>query len=186
MRQRFPKLDMSAALIRQFAAPPHSPRDCVFALTTRVVSADLETAITPCQFGGEPDCASCGCMASMGLAALAAYKFGGVVPLRHIFRASIGIGRVVQSDRRFTTPARSAQGLEITRRSAHHSHATGALSGVRQYSNPAPLACVEVSLGQGRKTPARCCCSFLSARKNQTHAWWFGLPAICLIVNIRR
>jgi hypothetical protein len=45
---------MPAALIRQFASPPRSPKDCVFALTTQVISADLKTKVVPCQFGGNP------------------------------------------------------------------------------------------------------------------------------------
>ena len=36
-----------------------------FAQATACVSADLRTPITPCQFGGQPDCSSCGCMALM-------------------------------------------------------------------------------------------------------------------------
>ena len=93
LRRQYPKLDMNEAVIRQFAKPPHSPQDCVFALTTQTLSADLETKITPCQFGGNPDCASCGCMASMGLAAVAAYKLGGIVSVGTIFKTSIKIGQ---------------------------------------------------------------------------------------------
>ena len=54
LRKTFPKLDMPEGLIRQFASPPHSPAECVFALTTQTVSADLKTRIVPCQFGGNP------------------------------------------------------------------------------------------------------------------------------------
>ncbi len=93
LRKQFAKLDMPEAVIRQFAAPPHSPDDCVFALTTQTLSADLQTKITPCQFGGNPDCAACGCIASMGLAAIAAHKLGGVLPVGAIFKASIAIGQ---------------------------------------------------------------------------------------------
>jgi sulfatase maturation enzyme AslB (radical SAM superfamily) len=93
LREQFPKLDMPHGLIRQFAAPPSSPNECVFALTTQTISADLKTKITPCQFGGNPDCGSCGCVASMGLAAVAAHKLGGVIPVGAIFKASIKIGR---------------------------------------------------------------------------------------------
>ena len=93
LRKQFAKLDMPEAVIRQFAAPPHSPDDCVFALTTQTLSADLQTKITPCQFGGNPDCAACGCIASMGLAAIAAHKLGGVLPVGKIFKASIAIGQ---------------------------------------------------------------------------------------------
>jgi len=93
LRKQYSKLDMRAALIRQFASPPHSPRDCVFALTTQTLSADLQTKITPCQFGGNPDCASCGCIASMGLAAVASHKLGGILPVGTIFKASVKIGQ---------------------------------------------------------------------------------------------
>ncbi len=94
LRKQFPKLDMPEGLIRQLASPPHSPEECVFALTTRTISADLKTKITPCQFGGTPDCASCGCIASMGLAAVAAHKLGGFIPVGAIFRTSIKIGQL--------------------------------------------------------------------------------------------
>jgi sulfatase maturation enzyme AslB (radical SAM superfamily) len=94
LRKEFPKLDMPAALIRQFAAPPSSPEDCVFALTTRTLSADLKTKIVPCQFGGNPDCASCGCVASMGLAAIAEHKLCGIIPVGAIFKASVRIGQI--------------------------------------------------------------------------------------------
>jgi len=93
LRKQFAKLDMPEAMIRQFAAPPHNPDECVFALTTQTLSADLQTKITPCQFGGNPDCASCGCIASMGLAAIAAHKLGGVLPVGAIFKASIAVGQ---------------------------------------------------------------------------------------------
>jgi sulfatase maturation enzyme AslB (radical SAM superfamily) len=93
LRRIFPKLDMPEGLIRQFVTPPSNPADCVFALTTRVLSADLKTTVAPCQFGGNPDCSSCGCIASMGLAAVAAHKLGGFVPVGAIFKASVRIGR---------------------------------------------------------------------------------------------
>jgi sulfatase maturation enzyme AslB (radical SAM superfamily) len=94
LRKQFPKLDMPEGMIRQFATPPQNPKDCVFALTTRTLSADLKTKIVPCQFGGTPDCASCGCVASMGLAAVAAHKLGGFIPVGAIFKASIKIGQL--------------------------------------------------------------------------------------------
>jgi MoaA/NifB/PqqE/SkfB family radical SAM enzyme len=93
LRKRYPKLDMSETLIRQFASPPHRPQDCVFALTTQTLSADLRTKITPCQFGGNPDCTSCGCVASMYLTVVAAHKLGGILPVGAIFKASMKIGQ---------------------------------------------------------------------------------------------
>ena len=94
LRREFPKLDMPEGLIRQFARPPADPSECVFALTTRTLSADLRTRIVPCQFGGNPDCGSCGCVASMGLAAVAAHKLGGFIPVGALFRTSIKIGQL--------------------------------------------------------------------------------------------
>jgi sulfatase maturation enzyme AslB (radical SAM superfamily) len=93
LRKTFPKLGMPEGMIRQFATPPDSPRDCVFALTTQTLSADLKTRVTPCQFGGNPDCKSCGCIASMGLAAIASHKLGGILPVGAIFKASVKIGQ---------------------------------------------------------------------------------------------
>ncbi|MCU1273042.1 MAG: Fe-S protein radical family [Bryobacterales bacterium] len=93
LRKRYPKLDMPEGMIRQFASPPSSPKECVFSLTTRTLSADLKTEITPCQYGGNPDCASCGCIASMGMAAIAAHKLGGLIRVGAIFDASLKIGR---------------------------------------------------------------------------------------------
>jgi MoaA/NifB/PqqE/SkfB family radical SAM enzyme len=93
LRKQYPKLDMAEKVIRQFASPPHRPQECVFALTTQTLSADLKTKITPCQFGGNPDCTSCGCVASMYLTAVAAHKLGGILPVGAIFKASIKIGQ---------------------------------------------------------------------------------------------
>jgi len=97
LRVKFRKLDMPERLIREFETPPASPADCVFARTTATVSADLRTQITPCQFGGSPDCSACGCIASMGLAAIASARIAGVIPVGAIFRASLKIGEAFGS-----------------------------------------------------------------------------------------
>jgi len=94
LRRAFPKLDMPEGLIRQFSTPPREPGECVFALTTQTVSADLKTRVVPCQFGGDPDCSACGCVASMALGAVAAHKWGGFIPVGSIFKASLKIGQL--------------------------------------------------------------------------------------------
>jgi len=99
LRHRYPKLDMPEGMVREFYTPPASPADCIFAQTTETISADLQTKITPCQFGGTPDCSQCGCIASMGLAAVGTYKLGGGIPVGAIFRASAKIGSAVRSRR---------------------------------------------------------------------------------------
>jgi sulfatase maturation enzyme AslB (radical SAM superfamily) len=105
LRRRFPKLEMPEALLREFGRPPSSPSECVFALTTQTLSADLKTQIVPCQFGGNPDCESCGCIASMALAAVASHKLAGVIPVGAIFKASIAIGQAVAKSGHAPRPA---------------------------------------------------------------------------------
>ena len=73
LRKRFPKLDMQP----------------------KMIEADWTTMIQPCQFGCDPDCSSCGCIASAGLKAVADHKLGWLVPIEVLFRASITIRRLV-------------------------------------------------------------------------------------------
>ena len=94
IRRRHTKLDMPEGMIKEFLHPPQSPKDCIFALTTQTLSADFRTEITPCQFGGEPDCSQCGCIASMGLAAIGTHKLGGLISVGSIFKASHKIGTI--------------------------------------------------------------------------------------------
>jgi MoaA/NifB/PqqE/SkfB family radical SAM enzyme len=91
-----PKLDMPEGMIREFLSPPASPDRCIFAQTTRTLSADFKTRVEPCQFGGDPDCSRCGCIASMGLAAVGHQKLIGPITAGHIFWTSLAIGRQVQ------------------------------------------------------------------------------------------
>jgi len=82
----------SATVPPAYADPPSSPEECVFARTTTTISADLTTKITPCQFGGAPDCANCGCIASAGLAAVARHQLFGFIPVGSLFTGSLKIG----------------------------------------------------------------------------------------------
>jgi MoaA/NifB/PqqE/SkfB family radical SAM enzyme len=93
LRPIYPVLDMHESLIREIAAPPASPEACIFARTTHTISADLETRVTPCQFGGDPDCQQCGCIASMGLAAVGHFPVVGSLTAGQIFMASDRIGQ---------------------------------------------------------------------------------------------
>jgi organic radical activating enzyme len=95
LRPRFPKLDLPDSVITGYRNPPAAPSECIFAQTTLNYTADLQTKITPCQFGGDPDCAQCGCMASAGLAAVGEHRLGGLVQLRSIFKTSSAVGAVV-------------------------------------------------------------------------------------------
>jgi len=99
-----PKLhDMIPSVVRGYLHPPQNPDACIFSKTTACLSADLKAPITPCQYGGNPDCTQCGCMASVGLQALGDYELGGVIPLRTIFAGSLAIGRTARRVRRLRT-----------------------------------------------------------------------------------
>jgi MoaA/NifB/PqqE/SkfB family radical SAM enzyme len=93
LRLRYPKLALPKGLIEVYAEPPDSPDECVFARTTTVVSADLKTRVTPCQYGGAPDCSQCGCIASAGLAAVARHQLFGFIPVGAIFNGSLKVGQ---------------------------------------------------------------------------------------------
>jgi len=93
LRLRYPLLNMPEVLLQEFAAPPKNPRECIFARTTEAISADFSTPITPCQFGGDPDCEQCGCIASMGLAAVGHFHVLGPLTAGQIFMISDRLGK---------------------------------------------------------------------------------------------
>jgi sulfatase maturation enzyme AslB (radical SAM superfamily) len=84
LRLRYPKLQINEEIL------------AVFARATTSISADLTTRITPCQFGGTPDCANCGCLASAGLGAVGRHKVMGFVPIGSIFDRSLRVGERVR------------------------------------------------------------------------------------------
>ena len=96
LRASFPKLMVPDAILDGYRQPPASPEECLFARSTTCVTADLRTRITPCQFGGTPDCAQCGCMASAGVQSIANLRLAGVLPLRTIYAASERVGRIAR------------------------------------------------------------------------------------------
>jgi len=100
LRVAYPGLEMPEPLIREMESPPKSPQECVFARTTQTISADLRTQVTPCQFGGDPDCGQCGCIASMVLAAVGHHRVLGGLTAGHLFMASERIGRGLKYMRR--------------------------------------------------------------------------------------
>jgi sulfatase maturation enzyme AslB (radical SAM superfamily) len=95
MRKSYSKLQMLDGMLKVYAKPPESPEDCIFAQTTECFSSDLERKITPCQFGGKPDCQNCGCIASAGLEAIGRHRLKGGIPVGKIFYASLAVGRTI-------------------------------------------------------------------------------------------
>jgi len=94
---RYPKLIFDERIAKAYREPPPSPEKCIFAATTLNLSADLKTRISPCQFGGTPDCSQCGCFASAGLSAVGNYKLFNVISLRSLHTASTRIGALMRS-----------------------------------------------------------------------------------------
>jgi MoaA/NifB/PqqE/SkfB family radical SAM enzyme len=105
LRGQFPKLYMPDGVLNVFATPPQTPDECIFAQTTECLSSDMERRITPCQFGGDPDCANCGCLASAGLEAVGRHKLRGGIPVGKIFYASMHVGRAVERMRAASNPS---------------------------------------------------------------------------------
>jgi sulfatase maturation enzyme AslB (radical SAM superfamily) len=95
LRPAFPKLFLPNSVLAGYHKPPASPDECIFSRTTLNLTADLKGRITPCQFGGDPDCSQCGCIASAGLSSVGDYRLFGMLPLRQIYNFSDRIGKKV-------------------------------------------------------------------------------------------
>ena len=93
LRKQFPKFIFPEGVANAYRRPPTSPTECMFARTTLNLSADLTSRVTPCQFGGTPDCSQCGCMASAGISAVGDYKLLKILPIRTVYNASDRIGQ---------------------------------------------------------------------------------------------
>lgn len=103
-----PKLRLTPAMVEAYLNPPEKPEDCVFAKVTDCLTSDLESRVEPCQLGGTPDCQNCGCVASVGLQAVANTPILGGFKVGHIYNVSSKVGRGIRSVRsRFNgTPSR--------------------------------------------------------------------------------
>jgi MoaA/NifB/PqqE/SkfB family radical SAM enzyme len=100
LRLKYRKLQLVEGMLKVYERPPESPSECIFARTTECVASDLEMKIAPCQFGGNPDCANCGCLASAGLEAIGRHQLWGFIPVGQIFNGSVRVGRAVAKARR--------------------------------------------------------------------------------------
>jgi len=99
LRELYPKLDMSRGVVEGFLNPPSNPNDCIFAKTTCTITADLETRVAPCQFGGNPDCSQCGCIASVGLHHIGQQRLAGAISVGWLFNTSHRLGATVAAMR---------------------------------------------------------------------------------------
>ena len=93
----YPKVDLPRVVLEGYRNPPRSPGECTFARLTACVSADLKTPVVPCQLGGKPVCAECGCMASAGMHGVGRIKLGGMLPLGAILNGSLRVGAMAKA-----------------------------------------------------------------------------------------
>ena len=107
LARKFRKLLINEGVAKAFVHPPKSPDACLFSKMSANYSADLETRVEPCVFGGSPDCSQCGCAASSGLHWIRNEKVVGPLRVGHFVRASVGVGTLLNRLRkRSTQPAR--------------------------------------------------------------------------------
>jgi len=95
LAKRYRKLLFTEGLAQAFLNPPKDPSDCLFARMSTNYSADLQSRVEPCVFGGAPDCSQCGCAISSGLHWVRTLKVAGPLKLGHFMQSSITVGRFV-------------------------------------------------------------------------------------------
>jgi sulfatase maturation enzyme AslB (radical SAM superfamily) len=126
---RYPKLVFSRGFADALLSPPQNPRDCLFAKMSANYSADLETQVEPCVFGGAPDCSQCGCAVSIGLHWIRGANVAGPITVDHFARTSIAIGNAVNRIR-----------SRVPVSSRWQRHAPGGIEAVPKAASPGPAA----------------------------------------------
>jgi MoaA/NifB/PqqE/SkfB family radical SAM enzyme len=95
LRKSYPKLLLPRGVAQAFVKPPANPQDCLFAKMSVNYSADFESRVEPCVFGGNPDCSQCGCSISSALHWIGNLGIAGPLEVGHIVRTSLAVGTAV-------------------------------------------------------------------------------------------
>jgi len=95
LRHRFAKLLINQGIAQALERPPENPDACLFSKMSVNYSADLQTRVEPCVFGGAPDCSPCGCAISSGLHWLKSISVAGPLKVDHLVRGSMAAGSIV-------------------------------------------------------------------------------------------
>lgn len=90
---RYPKLLFKDGMAKALLQPPRNPDDCLFSKMSVNYSADLESRVEPCVFGGSPDCSQCGCAASNALHWIRSVRVAGPLKVGHFIESSIRVGK---------------------------------------------------------------------------------------------
>ena len=110
LAKQYRKLLITEGMAEAIVNPPSSPDDCLFSKMSANYSADLQSRVEPCVFGGSPDCSQCGCSISSALHWIRTIKVVGPLKVDHFVRGSIGVGKLVNRLRTRSTTA-SAMGF---------------------------------------------------------------------------
>ena len=92
LKKKYPRLLTNEGIARTIMQPPANPGDCLFSKMSANYSADLQSRVEPCVFGGAPDCSQCGCAISSGLHWVKSIKLAGPVKINHFVQSSINVG----------------------------------------------------------------------------------------------
>jgi sulfatase maturation enzyme AslB (radical SAM superfamily) len=95
LKVSYRKLLLNQGTAAAFLHPPEAPQSCLFSKMSANYSADLETRVEPCVFGGTPDCSQCGCAISSGLHWLKSISVAGPLKMDHIIRGSMAVGSLM-------------------------------------------------------------------------------------------
>jgi MoaA/NifB/PqqE/SkfB family radical SAM enzyme len=107
LARQYRKLLFNEGIGEAVLHPPKNPDDCVFAKMSANYSADFETRVEPCVFGGAPDCSQCGCSASSGLHWIRTIQVAGPVKVDHFIAGSVKVGLMMNRIRsRAARPSR--------------------------------------------------------------------------------
>ena len=105
LRRLYPKLLTPEGYAQALLHPPASPAECTFSRLSKNYSADLKTHVEPCVFGGDPDCAQCGCSASAAAHWVSGVRVAGPLRARHLLHGSMAIGSAVAHLKKLALPA---------------------------------------------------------------------------------
>jgi sulfatase maturation enzyme AslB (radical SAM superfamily) len=93
--KQYSKFLINEGIAKALLTPPENPNHCLFSKMSVNYSADLNTRVEPCVFGGTPDCSQCGCAISSGLHWLKSIPVVGPLKIDHMVRGSIGLGSLM-------------------------------------------------------------------------------------------
>jgi sulfatase maturation enzyme AslB (radical SAM superfamily) len=93
--KQYSKFLINEGIAKALLTPPENPNHCLFSKMSVNYSADLNTRVEPCVFGGTPDCSQCGCAISSGLHWLKSIPVAGPLKIDHMVRGSIGLGSLM-------------------------------------------------------------------------------------------